>query len=57
MEKLISDKMDYLNFGGNSKIKKLLVPGGLKILNKLNWYLEIIIYSNEVTKWSSKGKK
>ena len=36
MEKLISDKMDYLNFGGNSKIKKLLVPGGLKILNKLN---------------------
>ena len=32
MEKLISDKMDYLNFGKYF----LLVPGGLKILNKLN---------------------
>ena len=29
METLIQEKMDYLSFSSNSKIKKLLVPSGL----------------------------
>ena len=28
MEKLIAEKMDYLHFSNNSKIKKHLIPGG-----------------------------